>query len=608
MPGPTRGTLRPRTLESLRENSSRDPVSSGRRSIAPPMNPQASSLREVRDAEASRRRFGRDPESFFTNSTVGDAGRGVLGSPATGIGGRARRLLGDFYRRAFHGPLASFLSAGGDIFRAYAESLATLSRDFVRAWARGAPGPLLMGLGFLLVDRDSFQSEHPLDRVREFEEGRPLQLEERYLPDSGALLYVHEGRAMLQSARAFGEIWIQEGADFRRLELGERRELAPGTLFFVGGRPEAAHRRGFDPKSTRAYRVEGPAAAGRWSVRELAHAEGKWEEFQVESLVRRLNLTEAEAREMTEDFHREIAASGWSEAQKAQFAGLDFLGEGWVKTFRMLGFKRLPVYDCLAELLRGLREASWTPEDAFFLLEGMARQGGLSPGGFDAEAVFHGLEAMRKLGLAAPEMLEWTLALAKSGAEFEAALHYFPKNLKLLTDHGLERAAAGAWLLDILAGLGESARVIKPENLLPFLRDAEFSPGQTRSLLRTLIDVLGEAARRDEQIRGAMEEIFGAEAGAHLVDASEFAKVWGNPAVFSYFVQVTAAFAKGLNSFGIPAETRLELMTAMIEAYREAVDKTFMDLMMPEYEGFFAEWRETLPELLEEMRQYTRKN
>ncbi|MCC7343427.1 MAG: hypothetical protein IT573_00715 [Deltaproteobacteria bacterium] len=514
----------------------------------------------------------------------------------------------DFLRGIGKGPARTVLFACGEWLRAGLETFASASRELFRAWARGRPMPLLMGLHFLLMERDAFSVEHPLDRAWELGEGGTLRLDARYVPESGAVLELHEGRPRLRPVRESAEIWIQQGGEFRRLGPIEEVLLEPGSLFFVGGMPEAAHRRGFDAGRMRAYRVEGPAEAGRWGLREFAHAEERWQDFQVEALVRRAGLPEAEAREMTEGFHREIEATGWSPEQRAQFAKQELLSGPWLQVFRLTGFRRFPIYDSLAESLRLFREGAWAPEDSYLLMEGLARRGALSPGGFDAEMAFPGWEGMRKLGLAPSEMLEWTSALARSGAEFEAALHYFPKNLKVLTESGLTRPEAAAWLLDILSGLDEMGRVVKPDNLLPFLRDAELSPEQVRILLRTLIDVLGEAARRDEQVRGAMEEIFGAEADAHLVDASEFAKVWGNPAVFSYFVQVTAAFAKGLNHFGIPAETRLELMTAMIEAYREAVDKTFMDLMMPEYEGFFAEWRETLPELLEEMRQYTRKN
>jgi len=564
-----------------------------------------SALPEFRDAETKARRFGRDlPESAPTFRS----GFGAGNSFRRGLWEKASRNFAELFGGIGKSSAGMALLACGEWLRAGLETLASASRDLVRAWARGRPAPLLMGLGFLLMERDSFSLEHPLDRAWELAEGGPQRLDARYVPESGALVDLREGRPRLRVARESNEIWIQQGEEFRRLGPAEEVLLEAGTLFFVGGRPEATHRRGFDPERIRAFRVETSADERRWILREFAHAEERWQDFQVEALVRRAGLPEAEARKMTEGLHREIEATGWTPDQMAQFAKQELLSEAWILVFRLTGLRHFPTYDSLAELLRLFREGAWAPEDSHFLMEGLVRRGSLSPGGFDAETAFPGWEGMRKLGVAPSEMLEWTSALARSGAEFEAALHYFPKNLKVLTESGLTRPEAAAWLLDILSGLGESARVVKPDNLLPFLRDAELSPAQVRSLLRTLIDVLGEAARRDEQIRGAMEEIFGAEADAHLVDASEFSKVWGNPAVFSYFVQVTAAFAKGLNGFGIPAETRLELMTAMIEAYREEVDKTFMDLMMPEYEGFFAAWRVTLPELFEEMRQYTRKN
>ncbi|MCC6273089.1 MAG: hypothetical protein IT572_06445 [Deltaproteobacteria bacterium] len=564
-----------------------------------------SALPEFREAETKARRFGHDLPGEAPTFRVGfGAGKSLR----DGLWEKASKNFAELFGRIGKGAAGTALLACGEWLRAGLETLVSASWELFRAWARGRPAPLLMGLHFLLMEKDTFSVEHPLDRAWELGEGGSLRLDARDAPESGALLELREGRPRLRSARESDEIWVQRDGEFRRLGPAEEVLLETGTLFFVGARPEGAHRRGFDPRDTRAYRVEDPAGSGSWSVRELAHAEQRWEDLQVDALVRGLGLTEAEARETIGDFHRELAASGWSEAQRARFARLEFLGDTWMKTFRLLGFKRPPLYDSVAELLRHFRESHWEAEGSFVFLEGMVREGGLSPGGFEAEAVFHGLEALRKLGVTAPEMLSWSLAVARSGAEFEAALHYFPKNLKVLTESGLTRPEAAAWLLDILSGLGESARVVKPDNLLPFLRDAELNPEQVRSLLRTLIDVLGDAAHRDEQIRGAMEEIYGAQTGANLVETSEFSKIWGNPAVFSYFVQVTAAFAKGLNGFGIPAETRLELMTAMIEAYREEVDKTFMDLMMPEYEGFFAAWRVTLPELFEEMRQYTRKN
>jgi len=606
MPGPTRGSSRPKIFEPIGEDSSRrGRVSAEGRLRSAASAGSVSALPEFREAETKARRFGRELPG---DASTFRGGFGIGSSVRRGFWEKASRNFADFFRGIGKGPAGTVLLACGEWLRAGLETLASASRELFRAWARGRPFPLLMGLQFLLLEKDSFSVEHPLDRAWELGEGGALRLDARYVAESGAVLELHEGRPRLRPARGSAEIWIQRGDEFRRLDPTGEVFLEAGTLFFVGGRPEAAHRLGFDAGRMRAYRVEGPAEAGRWVLRELAHAEERWQEFQVEALVRRAGLPEAEAREMTDGLHREIEATGWSPEQKAQFAKRELLSEAWLQVFRLAGFRRFPIYDSLAELLRLFREGAWAPEDSHFLMEGLVRRGSLSPGGFDAETAFPGWEGMRKLGVAPSEMLEWTAALARSGAEFEAALHYFPKNLKILTEYGLTRPEAAAWLLDILAGLGESARVVKPDNLLPFLRDAELNPGQVRSLLRTLIDVLGGAARRDEQIRGAMEEIFGEEADAHLVDASEFSTVWGNPAVFSYFVQVTAAFAKGLNHFGIPAETRLELMTAMIEAYREEVDKTFMDLMMPEYEGFFAAWPKTLPELLEEMRQYTRKN
>lgn len=606
MPGPTRGSLRPKILESAGEASSRKGrVSPEGRHRSAASVASSSSLPEFRKAESKARRFGRELPG---EAPTFRGGLGIGSSFRRGLWEKASSNFADFFRGIGKGPAGTVLLACGEWLRAGMETLASASRELFRAWARARPAPLLMGLHFLLMEKDAFSVEHPLDRTWELGEGGALRLDARYAPESGALLDLREGRPRLRAARESNEIWIQDGGEFRRLRSAEEVLLETGTLFFVGGPPRAANRRGFDAERMRAYRVEVSAEAGRWLLRELAHAEERWQDFQVEALVRRAGLPEAEAREMTEAFHREIEATGWSPEQKARFAKQDLLSDVWLQVFRLTGLRRFPIYDSLAELLRLFRESSWAPEDSYLLMEGLVRQGSLSPGGFDAETAFPGLEGMRKLGVAPSEMLEWTSALARSGAEFEAALHYFPKNLKILTEYGLTRSEAAAWILDVLAGLGESARVVKPENLLPFLRDAELNPEQVRSLLRTLIDVLGDAAHRDEQIRGAMEEIYGAQTGANLVETSEFSKIWGNPAVFSYFVQVTAAFAKGLNRFGIPAETRLELMTAMIEAYREEVDKTFMDLMMPEYEGFFAAWRETLPELLEEMRQYNRKN
>ncbi len=558
MPGPSRGASRSRIIEVAEREISRDLRPSKGITSFHPSGPAESGLaRKAWELRAQQSRFGEAGGAF-----------------------RLSRL----WTGVFKGAIEAF-------------------REAYRRWSLGPPGFLLMGASFLLTDGSlSFQAENSLDRTYPIKEGRFFNLDESMLPfrwphwTKGDLpaVSMRVGPAGVDFFNPRGaEIWIRKEGELRRLEEWDEALLQHGDIFILGEKPLFMDRNGFARDRSTVFRVE--HTLDGWSVRELAHAEEKIEDYHIERVARGLGIANKLAREMLEPFHRELDRSGWTQEQKVAFLAKDFMDPEYFEMLARMGFNVIPVYQSMEDMLRLLREDSWSPADTYRIMKAIVDEGpGFEPAGFTERIAVQSIGALREMGFETGEIAQWTAKIMRGRSDFDDFFSDFPAALKALIDLGVEQAAAAPLLIEtfqLLRGQEYSPEALAAVHTL--VRFSQFEAGQILSLIRTLVEFFNYAAKRDEGLAKALAE----------PDAPQFsADLWEDPNIAVLFLETAARFGAFLRQFEIPSPTRLRLIEEMIKTYEDGAVSSMRNLMQATYWDYFSDWRVTLNELFEELK------
>ncbi|MFO1462151.1 MAG: hypothetical protein U1F66_00060 [bacterium] len=474
----------------------------------------------------------------------------------------------------------------------------TRARNFFKnlygQWAGGPHGFLLMGASFLLGRDPGFEAEHPLDLLHPLEPGWPPtnhpELEEVTGPLSRILGTNHHAAFLVLKDPAI-KLWLLEGGEWKTMLLGDRLQLAPGAVFAVGEKPRWANRSGYRPEKTRVYRFEaGQDAAGRWKIMELAHAEDQLEDFLVRQLGRRFSFVSNSTLSVAvRAMVREAEALGGEPQARVEFLKENILESITAITLGAMRYNPVSLIDFLREVFAEFKEGTPDPASVFYLTERLLINFFflLNPPQ-QPQKILNVLKNMRQQGYSAGELSRWIDNFDLVPLNFLENVEQIPTLIRKFRSWGLSADRAEALIFRILEGFEERDEVASPEAMSSIARfmleaDWEAEPAvevafRTRRILQGASDLRGQ----------------GPEAPPR----------WDDRIYWSYVLNHAARFATYLKGFGIPAERSRQVVESLIGAYREDVVPTFLELMKPEHEVFFRDWKVSLDGLLEEMKQY----
>lgn len=461
-------------------------------------------------------------------------------------------------------------------------------------WAAGPHGFLLMGASFLLGRDPAFDTAHPLDLLHPLEPGWPPtnhpELKEVTGPLSSVLGTSHQAVFLVLKDLNI-KLWLLEGGEWKSMLLGDRLQLAPGAVFAVGEKPRWANRSGYRPDQTRIYRFEpGQDPAGRWKILELAHAEEQLEDFLIRQLGRRFSFVSnptltAAVRAMV----REAEALGGEPQARVEFLKENILESITAITLGAMRVNPVPLVDFLRQVFAEFKEETPDPVSVFYLTERLLLNFFflLNPPQ-QPQKILNVLKNMRQQGYSAGELARWIDNFDLVPLNFLEIVEQIPTLIRKLRSWGLSADRAEVLIFRILEGFEERDEVASPEavsSIAKFMQEAQWEA-----------EPAVEVAFRTRKTLQEASDL----AGQGLGEPSR----WDDRVYWTYVLNHAARFAVYLKGFGIPPEKSREVVESLIGAYREDVVPTFIELMKPEYEVFFQDWKVSLHDLLEEMKHY----